>query len=81
MPKAKGIWGTQWLMCDRCGFMHPVGMLFRQKGIMVCTDHRCADNLDVERRPYIIGGVLADPSEFENEAQPVLADPGENPLF
>lgn len=81
MPKAQGLWGSQWLYCGRCGFLHPVGMLFRQKGLLVCSDHGCNDNLDVERRPMLIGEILAQPGEFENEAAPILEDPGEQVTF
>jgi hypothetical protein len=69
------------MRCDRCGFLHPVGMLFRQKGLLVCSDHGCVDNMDVERRSVLIAEILAQPGEFENEAVEALIDPGETIAF
>lgn len=81
MPRQKGIWREQWALCDRCQFNHPLSMLVRQKGLLLCTDHGCLDNLDVERRPYIIAKVLNQPGEFENEREKVQRDPGDLPIF
>lgn len=58
MPRQRGIWRELWRTCDRCGFIHPVGMLIQQKGMLLCTDHGCVDNLDVEQRPFLIGLIL-----------------------
>lgn len=47
----------QWQTCERCGFLYPMGKLTKQKGLLVCTQ-RCYDNLEVERRPWVIEQVL-----------------------
>ncbi len=49
--------GSQWEICDRCGFQFPIGQLVRQKGLLVCT-RTCFDDLTVERRPYMIEQIL-----------------------
>ena len=58
MPRQQGLYGVDWAICDRCGFPHPITMLTPQKGLLLCHDHGCFDNLDVEERPRIISDVL-----------------------
>jgi hypothetical protein len=62
----KGIWNTQWAYCDRCGFPHPIGMLTKQKGLLVCHCHGCFDDRSNERRASQIAEILADGREGEN---------------
>lgn len=69
MPKHKGLQGTAWANCDRCGFVHPIGQLQRQKGLLLCKDHGCVDDLTVERRPIIIAQVLSDGREGVNDRE------------
>ena len=81
MPRARGIWREQWKLCDRCAFIHPLSLLVRQKGLLLCTDHGCLDNLDVERRSFIISRVVSQPGEFENEEVKLNVHPGDLPIF
>jgi hypothetical protein len=66
MPRHKGVWRDQWAYCDRCGFPHPISMLTKQKGLLLCSDHGCLDNLENERRPRRIAETLSDGREAEN---------------
>lgn len=77
MPKNKSITGQQWGRCDRCGFPHPVGMLSRQLGMTLCSDHGCIDDLLTLRRPQMIQSILADGTEFQSELAKIVEDPGE----
>lgn len=53
-------------MCDQCGFMFPNNQLVRQKGRLICTRKRtCFENLEVERRPFVIEQVLGPTTEVE----------------
>lgn len=45
--------GGQWELCERCGFLFPMGKLTKQKGMLLC-ERRCIDNLEVERRDNLI---------------------------
>lgn len=56
--------GEQWDMCDQCGFQFPMSMLTKQKGKLVCVK-RCVDNLEVERRDYVIGQMLSASNDQE----------------
>jgi hypothetical protein len=47
----------QWQSCDRCGRLYPMSSLTKQKGMMLCLQ-LCFDNLDVERREYMIERVM-----------------------
>lgn len=77
MPKAVGVWRSEWRNCDRCGFLHPVYMLRRQLGLLVCACHGCADDLSVMYRPLMIQQVLAEPGEGTSETAEMFKDPGE----
>lgn len=66
MPRKQGIQREEWTTCARCGFLHPVSMLTPQKGMLLCHDHRCYDNLLVEERPMMIQAVLSDGEELLN---------------
>ena len=66
MPKKAGIWRQEWGRCDRCGFLHPLGMLSRQMGLMLCHCHDCYDNPLIWRRPYDIGMILDSEQEMNN---------------
>jgi hypothetical protein len=79
VPRNHGITGQTHRECDRCGFLYPIGKLRRQKGLLVCTERRCVDNLQIERRPLQIADMLTDADgEFVDQTeQAVLSDPGE----
>lgn len=79
MPRMKGIWGETWALCDRCGFLHPNSMLVRQKALLLCTDHGCLDNLEIEKKDQTIARKLGEPGEFE--AKPTHPEMGEFPTF
>lgn len=65
MPQAvNNIQKQQWDTCDRCGLMYPMGKLVKQKGGLICTVH-CFDNLQVERRPFLIENILGSGVEQE----------------
>lgn len=63
MPKHKGLWNQVWARCDRCGFDHPLSMLVPQNGRLLCTDHGCLDNTDIEQRQFIIASQLEQPDD------------------
>lgn len=67
MPKHQGIQGQQWNQCQRCSFEWVQGAFTLQQGLMICP--RCIDNLDVEQRPMMIGSILQDWQETENEVE------------
>lgn len=48
----------QWGMCDQCGFFYPMSQLVKQKGQMHCTTRHCFDNLQIERRTFMIEQVM-----------------------
>ena len=80
MPMANNnLTGEPWRTCDRCGFLHPIGMLRKQLGLLLCEDHGCADDISNDRRKLIIARIL--PGALKNEAiNPVaerLKDKGE----
>jgi hypothetical protein len=77
MPNAKGVYRSEWRNCDRCGFLHPITMLRRQKGLLLCQDHGCIDDLSIEYRPLQIQKVLAEPGEGSSETAEMFKDPGE----
>lgn len=82
MPRHQGIWRQQWSRCDRCGFEHPVGMLTRQLGLLVCKDHGCIDDLTNQRRAIVIEEVLSDGQEGVNElAEQLDSDDGNDLEF
>lgn len=64
--------GEPWRTCDRCGFLHPVGMLRKQLGMMVCEDHGCADDISNDRRPMLIARIL--PGAVKNESINPIAE-------
>lgn len=47
----------QWSNCDRCGRLFPLSSLVMQKGILICVQ-KCFDNLEIERRPFVIEDIL-----------------------
>lgn len=49
----------QWDICERCGFIYPMGSLVKQKGLLICT-RTCFDNLMIERRDQLIMRILGD---------------------
>ena len=59
--------GEQWQSCDRCGRLYPMSSLTKQKGMMLCQTTPCFDNLDVERREYIIERVMNPGSAQDQE--------------
>ncbi len=52
-------------------------MLRRQKGLLLCQDHGCIDDLSIEYRPLQIQKVLAEPGEGSSETAEMFKDPGE----
>lgn len=64
MPRAKGVWRDLWKLCDRCGFLFPLGQLTKQKSLLVCK--RCFDDNSNDRRQQKIAEVLSDGKEGEN---------------
>lgn len=77
MPRMQGVWRQEWANCDRCGFPHPIGMLTRQLGLLVCHDHGCYDDLTNYFRANVIAMVLSDPSESLTDKPQIYGDPGE----
>ena len=71
--------GQLWTRCDRCGFLHPRGMLTPQLGLLLCNDHGCWDNLDNQYRPMLISETLSIPKEADNNLMQYenFQDPGE----
>lgn len=69
MPQANNrVVGDQWDTCDQCGFTFPNSQLVRQKGRLVCTrPNTCLENLEVERRPFIIEQVVTSGNSSEIE--------------
>ena len=72
-------YGQLWTNCDRCGFIHPRGMLTPQLGLLLCNCHGCWDNLDNQYRPMLIAGVLGNPKEADDNVEQFTnaQDPGE----
>ena len=77
MPRKQGVWKREWDTCDRCGFVHPIDMLFMQQGRKLCKDHGCYDDIEILYRPKVIASVLADPSEGKSDKPEVFKDPNE----
>lgn len=77
MPRHQGVWREQWATCDRCGFVHPLSMLFMQQGLRLCKDHGCYDDLSNYYRARIIAEVLRDTSEGKSDIPELLRDPQE----
>ncbi len=77
MPRAKGIWRVEWRTCDRCGFLHPINLLTKQLGLMVCKCHGCHDDLIMDRRPKMIAEVLGGSQEGTSDQGQIYSDPGE----
>lgn len=73
MPKsANNLTGEPWRACDRCGFLHPISMLRKQLGLMLCDDHGCIDDISNDRRPLMITRML--PGAIKNEATNPIAE-------
>lgn len=78
MPYANDkIVGEEWKTCDRCGFIHPVPMLSRKLGLMLCRCHQCSDDISNDRRPAQIQAVLATSAEGKSDWAERLKDKGE----
>lgn len=77
MPRMKGVWGSEWDNCDRCGFPHPIGMLTMQLGLKLCHDHGCYDDLITYYRLQVISEMLADDDEGRTDKPEVFIDPQE----
>ena len=77
MPYHGGIWRVDWARCDRCGFEHPVTGLTPQKGLLVCHDHGCYDNLDVEQRDFIISEILKEEESIRDRDEIFDTETGE----
>ncbi len=71
MPRqgGSGINGIPWARCDRCGLDHPISLLVKQQGLLLCIDHDCYDNPIMFERERIIADIL----EFgqDTEMQPL----------
>lgn len=58
--------GEQWEHCEQCGFLFPMSALTKQKGKLICTrNHTCFDDLEVERRDFVIERILNEGPEQE----------------
>lgn len=57
--------GQQWAPCDRCGFMYPMTRLIVQRGVLICNNPHCFDNLTVERRSLVVERLLSSGVEQE----------------
>ena len=77
MPRFEGVWGQEWDYCDRCGFIHPIGMLSMQLGLKLCSDHGCLDDLSNYYRPQIIAEILESDDEGRSDKPDVFIDPQE----
>ena len=77
MPRHQGVWRQEWDVCDRCGFVHPIGMLSMQLGLKLCKCHRCWDDISIYYRPVIIASVLSDPNEQLTDKPQIFTDPEE----
>lgn len=74
MPRPREVYGEQWDVCDRCGFDHPISMLTVQRGLKLCSDHGCLDDLDVERRQLMIQEILSSGEEQQDKRGEVYND-------
>lgn len=54
-----GIQGTPWFRCGRCGCDFRTSDLYPQKGLLLCKQNGCYDDLSVEMRDNIIQQVLS----------------------
>lgn len=77
MPRHQGIWGVQWDVCDRCGFEHPISMLFMQQGLKMCKCHGCLDDLSILYRARDIAEILRDNQEGKSDKSELFRDPQE----
>lgn len=77
MPRMQGVWRKEWDNCDRCGFPHPIDMLFMQLGLKLCKDHGCFDNLSNYYRYQTISEILSDDNEGRTDKPEVFKDPQE----
>ncbi len=55
-----GIRGIPWYRCSRCGCDFQTSELQPQKGLLLCHQYGCYDNLLVEERDNMIQQVLQD---------------------
>lgn len=53
-------------------------MLTPQKGMLLCTDHGCLDNVDVEQRDRVIAEVLRGSEENKVELPEIAFFPTED---
>jgi hypothetical protein len=78
MPKKQGIWRQEWGRCDRCGFLHPLGMLSPQMGLLLCHCHGCYDNPLIWRRQIEIANILnTEPEDSQDQSERVYNDSSE----
>lgn len=77
MPRMQGVWRKEWDNCSRCGFPHPIDMLFMQLGLKLCKDHGCYDDLSNYYRLQVISEILADDNEGLTNKPEVFIDPQE----
>jgi hypothetical protein len=77
MPRQTGVWRTEWDTCDRCGFVHPVGMLSMQLGMKLCQDHGCLDDLSNYYRQQTISEILSSDDEGKTDKPEIFTDPEE----
>lgn len=67
----------EWRLCDRCGFIHPLSTLQKQKGLLVCTCHGCYDDTTDENRQDVINDVLSDGQEGKSDLPALMQGPDE----
>lgn len=78
MPRAaNNLRFEEWTNCARCGFIHPVSMLSKQLGLLLCSCHFCLDDISNMRRHKEIQEVLSDPTEFESDLSKLQKEKGE----
>lgn len=52
--------------------MYPMSQLAKQKGLLICHRRTCWDNLEVERRPWVIMSILGPTTEVEGADMRVI---------
>ncbi len=80
MPyRHKGVQGTEWRLCGRCGFQTPTALMRRQQGLILCPE--CCDDLSNQYRPLVIQKILAQPGEGTSEQSEQFKDVCEIVVF
>jgi hypothetical protein len=67
------IQGDPFLYCQRCGALVRSSHLVAQRGLLLCTDFGCVDNLLIMQRSAIMKSVIQ--SGPDAPPAPILAEP------